>query len=375
MIDVKDFYNCLKELGIESFAGVPDSLLKEFCAYLDEHAEEGEHVICANEGNAIAMAAGRYLAGGEAALVYMQNSGLGNAVNPLLSLADREVYGIPMILMIGWRGEPGVKDEPQHIKQGRVQPALLEAMEIPYEIIDAQSADYAELIAELKARALAESRPVALVIRKGTFAEYKRANKAECEFTLSREEALHAILEADNSYAIVSTTGKTSRELYEIRERRGEKAQDFLTVGSMGHSSSIAASIALARPEQRVMCIDGDGALLMHMGALAVIGSLKPRNFVHVLINNYCHESVGGQESAIAALDLSLLAKAAGYEHYLCALSKEELMRAITEIKDMEGPVFLEIRVKPGSRADLGRPKSSTLENKAAFMQKLGTKA
>ncbi len=375
MIVPQYFYNCLRENEIDFFAGVPDSLLKEFCAYLDDHADEGEHIICANEGNAIAMAAGYYLASGGVPLVYMQNSGLGNAVNPLLSLADREVYGIPMILMIGWRGEPGVKDEPQHVKQGRVQLDLLEAMEIPYEILDARSADYAELIAGLKERALIESRPVALVIRKGAFAEYKSEKKVECEYTLSREEALEAILEADNSYAIVSTTGKTSRELYEIRERRGEKAQDFLTVGSMGHSSSIAAAIALARPDLRVMCIDGDGALLMHMGALAVIGSLKPRNFVHVLINNYCHESVGGQESAIAALDLSLLAKAAGYEHYLCVLSKEEILRAITEIKDMEGPVFLEIRVKPGSRADLGRPKSSTLENKAAFMQKLGIKA
>ena len=184
---------------------------------------------------------------------------------------------------------------------------------------------------------------------------------------------MEAILEADSSYAIVSTTGKTSRELFEIRERRGEKAQDFLTVGSMGHSSSIAASIALAITEMRVMCIDGDGALLMHMGALAVIGSLKPENFVHVLINNYCHESVGGQKSAIAALDIDLLAKAAGYRLYLCAENKEELTRAILEIKEMEGPVFLEVRVKAGSRADLGRPKSSTVENKTAFMQKLGS--
>lgn len=375
MIVPQDFYNSLRKNEIDFFAGVPDSLLKEFCAYLDDHAGDGEHIICANEGNAIAMAAGYHLASGGVPLVYMQNSGLGNATNPLLSLADREVYGIPMILMIGWRGEPGVKDEPQHVKQGRVQLALLEAMEIPYEVIDAQCADYEEIITSLQERALRESRPVAMVIRKGTFAEYKSAKKAECAYTLSREEALETILLTDNSYAIVSTTGKSSRELYEIRERRGEKAQDFLTVGSMGHSSSIAAAIALARPQTRVMCIDGDGALLMHMGALAVIGSLKPRNFVHVLINNYCHESVGGQKSAIAALDIALLAKAAGYEHYLCAENKEELTRAMVEIKEMQGPVFLEVRVKPGSRADLGRPKSSTIENKTAFMQKLGTKA
>ena len=373
MIDVKDFYNHLKESGIGFFAGVPDSLLKEFCAYVDDYSLEAEHITCANEGNAIAMAAGYHLASSKAGLVYMQNSGLGNATNPLLSLVDREVYGIPMILMIGWRGEPGVKDEPQHVKQGRVQLALLEAMEIPYEVIDAQSAAYKEIITSLQARALRESRPVAIVVRKGAFSEYKKQNKAKCEYSLSREEALEAILEADSSYAIVSTTGKTSRELYEIRERRGEKAQDFLTVGSMGHSSSIAASIALAITEMRVMCIDGDGALLMHMGALAVIGSLKPENFVHVLINNYCHESVGGQKSAIAALDIDLLAKAAGYRLYLCAENKEELTRAILEIKEMEGPVFLEVRVKAGSRADLGRPKSSTVENKTAFMQKLGS--
>ena len=371
MIDVKDFFNCLKENQINFYAGVPDSLLKEFCAYVNDNCAKSEHVICANEGNAIAMAAGHYLATSNIPLVYMQNSGLGNAINPLLSLADREVYGIPMLLMVGWRGEPGVKDEPQHVKQGRVQLSLLEAMEIPYQILDADSSSYQDAIKGLSQLSQTENRPVAIVIRKGTFTEYKAKKKAACEYNLSREEALEAVLDADNSYIIISTTGKTSRELYEIRERRSEASQDFLTVGSMGHSSSIAASIALARPDRRIMCIDGDGALLMHMGALAIIGSLEPKNFLHILINNYCHESVGGQETAISVLNIELLAEAAGYKHYFCAVDKEEIMRSMAEIKELPGPIFFEIRVKKGSRDNLGRPKSSTQENKASFMHKL----
>jgi len=373
MIDTKSFYDFLRENEIDFFAGVPDSLLKEFCACIDDNTSKSEHVICANEGNAIAMAAGYHLASSKVSLVYMQNSGLGNATNPLLSLADKDVYGIPMLLLIGWRGEPGTKDEPQHIKQGKVQLSLLESMEIPYEIIDARTVNYKEIISKLKEKALSGNMPVAIVVKKGTFTEYKGKKKASCEYPLSREEALEIILETDNSYTIVSTTGKTSRELYEIREKRGEKSQDFLTVGSMGHSSSIAASIAIARPQTKIMCIDGDGALLMHMGSLAVIGSLEPKNFLHVLINNYCHESVGGQKTVIDSLDVALLAQAAGYKHYRCAESKEDLICSINEIKDLDGPIFLEVRVKSGSRADLGRPKTSTYDNKVAFMQKLGS--
>lgn len=371
MIEPSKFYQALTSCGVDFFAGVPDSLLKQFCAYISDTCSPSQHVICANEGNAIAMGVGSYLADGNLPLIYMQNSGLGNAVNPLLSLADAEVYGIPMILMIGWRGEPGVKDEPQHVKQGRVQLSLLDAMEIPYQIIDSDTQGYEQIIRDLCDEARNGNRPVAIVIRKDTFAEYKM-KKASCnDYSLTREQALKEILEADSSYSIVSTTGKTSRELYELRIGRSEEPRDFLTVGSMGHSSSIAAAIALKMPHRKLMCIDGDGALIMHMGSLAVIGKLAPPNFVHVVINNFCHESVGGQATASESLNMEYLAKAAGYKHYYQAVKADDIKDVIQQMRDKDGPILIEIRVKPGSRSDLGRPKSSTTENKQSFIAHL----
>lgn len=371
MINPSGFFNTLLDCGVDFFAGIPDSLLKEFCAYLNDNCSAGQHVVCANEGNAVAMAAGSYLATGRVPMVYMQNSGLGNATNPLLSLADSAVYGIPILMLIGWRGEPGVKDEPQHEKQGLVQNTLLEAMDIPYEVLDSETRNWEEVIRGCVERAQSASSPVAVIVRKGSFTEYKAINKSANAFTLRREDAIRTILETDNSYAIVSTTGKTSRELYELRELRNEQLQDFLTVGSMGHSSSIAAAIAIRSPETKIMCIDGDGSLIMHMGSMAVIGKLAPKNFLHVIMNNQCHESVGGQATAADKLDMEQLAKATGYCHYFSAQNPEDLAQTINSIRDLSGPILLEVRVKKGSRADLGRPKSSPAENKVSFINKI----
>ena len=371
MITPEEFYSCLCSCGVDFFAGVPDSLLREFCAYVNDNCLKEQHIICANEGNAVAMATGSYLATGNLPMVYMQNSGLGNATNPLLSLADRDVYGIPMLLLIGWRGEPGVKDEPQHVKQGRIQNALLDAMQIPYTVIDAYTESYCDLIRSSVNLTRALKNPVAIVVRKGTFSEYKTLKSTTSDFILSREEAIRTIIETDNTYSMVSTTGKTSRELYEIRELRNEKSQDFLTVGSMGHSSSIAAAVAIRKPKLKVMCIDGDGALIMHMGSLAVIGKLAPKNFLHIVMNNQCHESVGGQDTAADVLDMKLLSHAVGYRKYLVAGNRSELVHSIKEASNSEGPILLEVKVKKGSRADLGRPKSSPAQNKDTFITKL----
>lgn len=376
MIKPSNFYQSLKALGIAFFAGVPDSLLKEFCAYLSDNCAVKDHVICANEGNAIAMATGAFLASGTPALVYMQNSGLGNATNPLLSLADKDVYGIPMLLLIGWRGEPGVKDEPQHIKQGSTQLALLEAMEIPYFLLDTSVHSFDKVLKNAYQLTVESGNPVAIIVRKDSFAEYKAVkliNNPPLELT--REEALDQVLQICGDYHIVSTTGKASRELYELRLKRGEKPCDFLTVGSMGHSSSIAASIALHCPDKRLLCIDGDGAMIMHMGALAVIAKLSPKNFTHVLINNYCHESVGGQATASDSIDFEKLALAVGYKHFMRSKTKDELRLALNSLDGLAGPIMIEVMVQKGSRSDLGRPKSSPLENRDAFMNRLGGKA
>ena len=365
-----DFFDQLAIHGVDFFSGVPDSLLKEFCLCIDDRIPSDKHIITANEGNAVALAAGYYLANKTLPLVYMQNSGLGNAVNPLLSLCDPEVYSIPMLVMIGWRGEPGVKDEPQHVKQGKIQLELLETMDIPYVTISKDDEQFAMKISNAVEIAKNESRPAVLLIKKGTFEKYSKEIQKFNDQRMNREEALEIILEdLDYNTIVVSTTGKTSREIFEIREKKGQShQQDFLTVGSMGHCSAIALGIALAKPHRQVVCIDGDGAMLMHLGSLTSIATLKPKNFRHILINNKVHESVGGQETAAKNLDMSAIVKALGASKIFKAETPTELNANITDFTTCVGPSFLEVKIRPGSRAGLGRPTIKPVDNKKDFM-------
>jgi phosphonopyruvate decarboxylase len=370
MIEAAYFYNKLVESGVGFFSGVPDSLLKDFCAYITDNAEKQNHIIAVNEGAAVGLACGYHLATGRLPLVYMQNSGIGNAVNPLLSLADNEVYRIPLVLVIGWRGEPGVHDEPQHIKQGKVTCSLLESMNIPYAVLE-NTEDGANSQIKSCFKTIAQTgSPYALVIRKDTFAPYKLQKNEEHSAIMTREEAIEEIVTSRDGI-FMSTTGMTSRELYELRDKAGASHErDFLTVGSMGHASSIALSIALQKPELPVTCLDGDGAALMHMGSLAAIGTQKPRNLCHIVLNNGAHDSVGGQPTIALFIDLPSIARACGYANVYQAKSIKELKK-ILMVKH-ESLTFIEVKVKKGSRNDLGRPKSTPIENKAAFMKYIG---
>jgi phosphonopyruvate decarboxylase len=372
MIEAKLFYDLLSEGGTDFFTGVPDSLLKSFCAYLTDHAGSAKHVIAVNEGAAVALASGYHLATGKIPLVDMQNSGIGNAVNPLLSLADADVYGIPMVLVIGWRGEPGVKDEPQHLKQGKVTLTLLETMGIPYFVLSENEDAFRRQVSECFTSIKEKNTPHALVIRKDTFAPYMLQKKEPDIGKLSREEAIETVIRSSNPKEIYfSTTGMASRELYEIRERLGQgHEKDFLTVGSMGHASQIALSAALQKPDFSVTVLDGDGALLMHMGALAAIGNRRPPNFRHIILNNGAHDSVGGQPTLGLTIDIPGLAKACGYREAQTVTSPEKLRVVLKEKK--QGPTLIEIRVRKGGRKDLGRPKTSPVENKQALMKSLG---
>ena len=354
MIDCKQFSECLREAGIGLFVGVPDSLLKSFCAYLTDNCG-GSHVIAANEGGAVGLAAGHYLATGKPALVYMQNSGQGNAVNPLCSLADPDVYSIPMVLLVGWRGQPGVKDEPQHVKQGKITVSMFETLGIPTEILPDDDESAAETTRKMVGRAKAESRPVALIVRKGLFAEYKLQNKKPDIAALPREQAIEDVLKSlPEDAVVVSTTGMISREVYETRERLGQDhSRDFLTVGSMGHASMIALGIARAQPSRRVYCLDGDGASIMQMGNMAIVGQSGCANLTHIVFNNAAHDSVGGQPTVGGAIDLPAIASACGYNR-------------------QGAPVFREVLVAKGARKDLGRPKEPPQVNKALYMKTLG---
>ena len=301
----------------------------------------------------------------------MQNSGLGNAVNPLLSLCDPDVYSIPVIMVVGWRGEPGVKDEPQHVKQGKVQLDLIKALDLPCAIISKDEKDINTKVTDGIELAVSGSRPFVFIIKKGTFSKYRSESLSDEERMMNREETLDIMLsQFPEDAIIVSTTGKTSREIFEIRERSGKPHyKDFLTVGSMGHCSSIALGIALSNPDRKVVCIDGDGALIMHMGSLSTVGKLKPENFYHILINNQVHESVGGQVTSARFIDFPELVKANGYNNVFFTDDEEKLVHQIGKFIGGIGPNFLEVRVKPGARKNLGRPTVKPVDNKKAFMK------
>ncbi|WP_214079181.1 phosphonopyruvate decarboxylase [Mesotoga sp.] len=369
MISLHEFLTALKENGVTLFTGVPDSLLKDFCAYVRDNESRERNIITANEGNAIALAAGHYLGTGEVALAYMQNSGLGNSVNPLTSLVDREVYSIPVLLLIGWRGEPGVKDEPQHVKQGRVTTKLLETLEIPYEIVSPETREITTVVERAVNHMKTNLSPYAIVVKKGSFEDYKGVGSEGPIQELSREEAIEIIVKTiPSDSVIVSTTGKASRELFEIRERLSQgHERDFLTVGSMGHSSSVALGISLGN-RKKVFCLDGDGAVIMHMGSMAIIGDIKPKNFFHIVLNNESHESVGGQPTVGGKIDIPAIAKACGYERTESVSTKKDLEAAMKRIQTCQGPLLIEVKVRKGARKDLGRPTSTPIENKEAFV-------
>ena len=361
-------------IGADFYAGVPDSQLKALCNYLMDRygIDPHHHVIAANEGNCAALAAGYHLATGKVPVVYMQNSGEGNIINPAASLLNDKVYAIPMVFVVGWRGEPGIHDEPQHIYQGEVTVKLLEDMDIAVFVIgkDTSDEEVAAKMAEFR-KILAAGKDVAFVIRKGALTdapkvEYKNGN------TMMREEIIRHIVAASGEDPIVSTTGKASRELFEIRVANGQSHKyDFLTVGSMGHSSSIALGVAINKPDRRIWCIDGDGAVLMHMGAMAVLGANKPKNLIHVVINNGAHETVGGMPTVAGAIDLVGVAKACGYPHVVRVDSFEDLDRELDAAKARNELSLIEVQSSLGAREDLGRPTTTALENKRNFMEYL----
>ncbi|HKL84816.1 MAG TPA: phosphonopyruvate decarboxylase [Treponemataceae bacterium] len=369
MIEPAFFHEQVRKNGTEFFTGVPDSLLKNLCAYITDNEPEEKHIIPANEGSAIGLATGHYLATGKTPLVYMQNSGMGNTINPLLSLVDHDVYRIPMILVIGWRGEPGVTDEPQHITQGRLTCPLLDTVGIPWIIMAEEHEELKKQFEECYHSIEKTGKPYAFVVRKNSFAPYTLKNNQPVKAELNRETAIETIMLASgNKDVFVSTTGMISRELYELREKHTMlHNHDFLTVGSMGHASQIALGIALEKQDRTVFCIDGDGATLMQMGGVAIIGAKGPKNYVHIVLNNGAHDSVGGQPTVALSIDLALVARACGYASTVSVTTKKEL--DIELRKEIAGPRFIEIRVTKGARKDLGRPKESPQQNKETFMQ------
>lgn len=370
MIRPQFFYDTLASYGVDFYAGVPDSLLKNLCAYITDHADEYHNIIAANEGGAMGLAAGHYLATSQIPVVYMQNSGEGNIINPLASLTDPDVYNIPVLLVIGWRGKPGVHDEPQHVKQGKITTGLLNVMGIDYTVLSKEEDKAETQIRKAVAYMQDTKQCYALVIEKDTFDVYTLQNVEKNDLTMSREEAIQTVAAAlGEKDCIVSTTGMISRELFEYRTAMGlGHERDFLTVGSMGHASQIALGVALAKHDRKVWCFDGDGASIMHMGSMAIVANKAPKNYVHVVFNNGAHDSVGGQPTVGLKIDLPAVAKAVGYPMVYSVETKKCLQEIFTNIKNQEGPIFLEVKVKKGNRKDLGRPTTTPIQNKEALM-------
>lgn len=361
----------LEKMGIDTIAGVPDSTLKQFCDGIQTYKGNLRHYVTANEGAAVAVAIGTFLASGKPACVYMQNSGIGNAVNPLVSLANRDVYGIPIFFIVGWRGEPGTKDEPQHVFQGKITRELFETLDVPYRIVDKETTNEEMFEILVKAKEILQNNEqFALIVKKGTF-EKEEPFLWENGNTMRREEVLCKILQVlPPDVAIVSTTGKISRELYEQSDSVfGHHDNLFMTVGGMGHASMIALGLAKKRPDKKVICIDGDGAALMHMGAMPLIAQQRPSNLYHIVINNQAHESVGAMPTGCQETDFSEIAKATGYVKTIKIKSFEEIEGVVRKIAVENGPILVEIPVSLDSRADLGRPKESAKENKENFMK------
>jgi len=375
MINVNFFYKKLLDNDISFFTGVPDSLLADFCGFVSDHVDSNSHVIAANEGNALSIGIGYNLVTNKIPLIYLQNSGLGNIINPLLSLADDKVYAIPAIILIGWRGEPSVKDEPQHIRQGEVTEELLKALKIPYFILDSNG-DFEKIISNSVYHAKNDKKPCVILVRKGTFSNYNsELNNKQSDFELSRERSIEIILDTIGTRdIIVSTTGKASREVFEHRRNMGQNhSQDFLTVGGMGHASSIAFGIATQLSNRIVYCLDGDGAFLMHMGSAALIGQSKLLNFKHIVLNNGSHESVGGQPTVALNIKIPEIAISLGYTFAEKVENEENLSDVLKLFSEHKGRAFLEVKVNNLSRKELIRPDVSPYNNKLEFQNFLRT--
>ena len=368
-MNVEDFVDIL---GCDFYTGVPDSQLKALCNYLMNTygIDEKHHLIAANEGNCTALAAGYHLATGNVPVVYMQNSGEGNIINPVASLLNDKVYAIPCIFVIGWRGEPGVHDEPQHIYQGQITCDLLDLMDIKNFVIgeDTTAEELKSIMGEFNS-ILDSGKSVSFVIRKNALS-YDEKVVYENDNDMIREEIIEHIVDVTGEDPIVSTTGKASRELFEIREARSQGHQyDFLTVGSMGHTSSIALGVAINKPDEKIWCIDGDGSALMHMGSLAVVGNVNPNNLVHIVINNSAHETVGGMPTVASTMDLVNIAKSCGYSYAVSVDNFDDLDKELKLAKSRNELSFIEILSSIGSRKDLGRPTTTAIENKENFMK------
>ena len=337
--------------------GVPDSLLKPFLKNIKK-VGKFKHIQAVNEGNAVSLAAGWQTVSNKVPLVYMQNSGLGNAINPLISLTHSKVYSIPLVLLIGWRGEPNKHDEPQHIEMGKITLDILKLLNIKTIILGKKFSSHK--VNELINYSIKNKKVVAFLVKKEFFNNegIKEKNNLNSNNILRYNFLETLVDEIEINTRIISSTGYTSRELDEIRKRKiNSKGKDFYMVGAMGHTSIFSLGVAEAT-KKKIICIDGDGSMLMHFGSLFTIGQMKKTNLKYILLNNNCHESVGSQKTNINNVNINIISKGLGFQNYT-KISNKKNMRILTKkFLNSKKSNFLEVRIKNISIENLGRPKN-----------------
>lgn len=374
MINPENLYQFLKSRDIEFYSGVPDSLMQNWLLTLQRNATESNHIIAVNEGAAVALAAGYYLSTGKLPVVYMQNSGLGNAVNALTSITDKEIYSIPLLLFIGWRGAPGIHDEPQHKKMGRITEDMLRVLEIPSFILEEEESQAFPTVENAANMAMQQQCAVAILVKENVFSK-QGADARSSEYKLSRERAIDLLLDGCNEDdVLICTTGKASRELYDLNQNKpAPLPKIFYSIGGMGLANQIALGIDLQK-RFRIIMLDGDGAMLMHLGTAATIGQLASENYIHIVLNNGCHESVGGQPTEGFDIDLCHIASACGYRDVTLVTNEQQLQDWIAGPLNKPGKKFLEIRMNATCRDKLPRVSGPFTERKELLMSMLSIK-
>ena len=364
MIKVDALINLLKKNNTNFFTGVPDSVLKELSSYLKN---KRNHIIATNEGAAVSIGIGHYLSTKKIPCIYMQNSGLSNALNPLISIAHKKVYSIPLILVIGWRGSPRIKDEPQHNVKGKITQQLLKLLNIKYTVLKSNK-DFAKFDKQIKYAKKSKS-IVACLIERGTLQKIIKSNSKKDFYNLDKEFFLKKLLEELPSKSkVIASTGYNSRELMYLRKKFNfNNSKDFYMVGGMGHTSSVALGFSLSS-KNKTFCIDGDGSFLMHLGSIMTAGNFANKNFKYILLNNNTHDSVGGQSTNADNIDFDRLSKSLGFKKFYSIKKKQNLRKIIKNFIKINSPSFLEVKVTNSKIKKLPRP-DDLIKIKNQFMK------
>ena len=366
MIELKNFFDFLKRKNISFFTGVPDSILKEFSIYIKKN--KINHIATTNEGSAVALATGYHLSKNKIPAIYLQNSGFANSINPLVSVLHKKVYSIPSLLIIGWRGFPGSKDEPQHLTKGLITKNLLKLLGIKFCVLKNKN-DFKDL-SNLIDYSKKNKTPIACLVKKNTFNKNKKIHKLKKEKIncVKRDHFIRELLGSiKKNTKIISTTGYISRELFR-KSSEIQKKNNFYVVGGMGHCSMIALGYSLFT-NKKVLCLDGDGSMLMHFGSLFTIGQYSKKNFKYILLNNNSHESVGGQETYLQNINLKKIVKELKFDNYYLIRNSKELKSKLKFFLNSKKRSFLEVKMsKFNENHLLGRPKNF-IEIKNNFMK------